>query len=199
MPAFLTAAAVNAHANACCPTRQPRPSGAAFATAASTGWSRSSTRLPSLPPSSPNWAGRQASARPASISLSAPPSQAAATLSGPLPKVVRVCRPFLMRTWGGRGGRPGGAARTGFGLKVDPNGPGENWWAADDVVELTDRRLAKSTAELRRCAAYMFATEVQAPRTVRHAQSGSRFRGGAGPGQPPSPKMRQPHGAGDRQ
>jgi SAM-dependent methyltransferase len=47
---------------------------AAFAMAASTGWSRCSIRPPSLPPGSPSWAGRQASARPASASLSAPPA-----------------------------------------------------------------------------------------------------------------------------
>jgi SAM-dependent methyltransferase len=44
----------------------------AWATAASTGWSRSTTRRVSLRPGWPSWAGRQTSARPAPRCLSGP-------------------------------------------------------------------------------------------------------------------------------
>jgi hypothetical protein len=55
----------NALANGSCLSRRRRPSGAGCATAASTGWSRSTTRRPSLPTGLPSSAGRRASTRPA--------------------------------------------------------------------------------------------------------------------------------------
>src|SRR5512132_1793452 len=63
--AFSTTATRRTAANDSCRTSQPRRSGARFATAASTRWSRSTTGRMSWRPGWPSWAGRPRSVRPA--------------------------------------------------------------------------------------------------------------------------------------
>jgi demethylmenaquinone methyltransferase/2-methoxy-6-polyprenyl-1,4-benzoquinol methylase len=69
--ALLTTATRHARANVSCLTRQRRPSGAGFATAASTGWC--TTGRVRWRPGWLSWAGRQRSTRTAPRCLSEPP------------------------------------------------------------------------------------------------------------------------------